>query len=79
MMTAICNLKSGSFYFVKEVNLLDEFFVDALGGLITVVADSIELTVRTVAKDPFEKVKIKKTYGQFWEVTDEKTRVIKLP
>ncbi len=37
MMTAICNLKSGSFYFVQDIKLLDEFFADAIGGLVSIV------------------------------------------
>lgn len=48
---------------MRDAELLDEFFVSALGGLITVVADSVEIRVEAVAEDPFEIVMIKKTYG----------------
>lgn len=41
MMTSICNLKHGSFYFVQNITLLDEFFVDAFGGLKSVVGEKL--------------------------------------
>lgn len=59
---------------MRDEELLDEFFVNALGGLITVVADSVEIQVQTVAKYPFDKVMIKKTYGSMWESIDEQTK-----
>ena len=39
MMTKISDLRNGSFYYVENISLLDEFFADALGGLVSVVAD----------------------------------------
>lgn len=36
-MKSICKLKDGNFYYVEKVNQVDEFFVDALGGLFSVV------------------------------------------
>lgn len=45
MMTALCNLKSGSFYFVQNISLLDEFFVDALGGLLSIVGEQLEINI----------------------------------
>lgn len=63
---------------MKEVELLDEFFVNALGGLITVVADTVEIRLEAVAKHPFEKLMIKKTYGPLWENIDEHTKKINI-
>ena len=48
MMTSLCNLKNGSFYFVNDISLLDEFFVDALGGLVSVVGENIEISVKLI-------------------------------
>jgi hypothetical protein len=37
-MNSISKLKDGNFYFVKDISTVDEMFVDALGGLFSVVA-----------------------------------------
>lgn len=63
---------------MRDVELLDEFFVNALGGLITVVADTVEIQLEAVAKYPFEKLMINKTYGPMWEKFNEHTKLIKI-
>jgi len=65
-MTSLCNLKNGSFYFVNDISLLDEFFVDALGGLVSVVGENIEISIKLAAQAPFNGLKISKTYGKMW-------------
>ncbi|CAD8066226.1 unnamed protein product [Paramecium sonneborni] len=67
MMTSICNLKSGSFYFVQDVTLLDEFFADALGGLISVVGENLEINISSSAPAPYQNIQISKTYGNMWK------------
>ncbi|CAD8154119.1 unnamed protein product [Paramecium pentaurelia] len=67
MMTQICNLKSGSFYFVQDVTLLDEFFADALGGLISVVGEQLDITITSQAPPPYQNIQISKTYGNMWQ------------
>ncbi|CAK64169.1 unnamed protein product (macronuclear) [Paramecium tetraurelia] len=67
MMTQLCNLKSGSFYFVQDVTLLDEFFADALGGLISVVGEQLEITLSSSAPPPYQDIQISKTYGNMWQ------------
>lgn len=37
LMQAVANTKGGSFYYVENVKQADEFFIDALGGLFSVV------------------------------------------
>lgn len=37
MMNEISNLKDGSFYYIENIKTVDEAFVNALGGLISVV------------------------------------------
>lgn len=45
-MTKISNLGKGSFYFVNNISLLDEFFVDALGALTSMVVTDINITLQ---------------------------------
>jgi len=45
MMNSICGLKGGSFFYIEHIYQIDEFFVDALGGLFSVVAQEVEIDV----------------------------------
>lgn len=38
LMTKLCEMKDGAFYFIKELATLDEAFCNALGGIISLVA-----------------------------------------
>lgn len=80
MMSKICELGKGSFYFIKDVKLLDEFFADALGGLLTAVGSNLEIQVRCQPKEPFDKVQFSKVYGDMWnQVEAGKYYTISLP
>lgn len=53
LMTALCNLGKGSFYFVQNISLLDEYFADALGSLISVVGTEITIKANCISMPPF--------------------------
>jgi len=50
---------------------LDEFFVDALGGLVSVVGENIEVIVQLIALPPFDGIKISRTYGKIWNKVND--------
>lgn len=64
---------------MNDISLLDEFFVDALGGLVSVVGDNIEISIKLTAKAPFNGIKIKKTYGKAWHRLNDENYRITLP
>ncbi|CAK70409.1 unnamed protein product (macronuclear) [Paramecium tetraurelia] len=66
MMTSICSLKNGSFYFVQNISLLDEFFVDALGGLKSVVGEKLQIKVNLNLPKILNGLNIAKTHGDMW-------------
>jgi hypothetical protein len=41
LMSSISSLRDGSFYYVEKLNTVDECFIDALGGLFSVVAENV--------------------------------------
>lgn len=67
MMSSLSNLGSGSFYFVHNISLLDEFFVDALGGLVSAVAEDITIKAISYPDFPLDDICIYKTYGNMWK------------
>ena len=66
LMMKIAELRDGSFYFIKELNILDEAFCNALGGIISLVASEINLKIRCIASGMVAGIKIGKVYGDKW-------------
>jgi len=52
LMTKVCSIKDGNFYFISKLSTLDEAFCNALGGIITQAATDIDITVECVAPPP---------------------------
>ena len=49
LMTNICSLKDGSFYFIKELATLDEAFCNALGGIISLAVKDVEIKLLNIS------------------------------
>ena len=78
LMTNIANLRDGAFYFIKELATLDEAFCNALGGIISLVANEVTVRVRLIAKDMVGGTTISKVYGDKWEKANEREYTIRL-
>lgn len=39
-MKAISNMKDGNFYFIKTLEIVNECFIDALGGLFSIIGNN---------------------------------------
>ncbi|EAR89933.1 von willebrand factor type A (vWA) domain was originally protein (macronuclear) [Tetrahymena thermophila SB210] len=78
LMNKICSLKDGNFYYVEKINQVDEFFVDALGGLFSVIAQEIiidvELLLHSQYKKFFQNANVSKIYGDMWSVIKQDTQ-----
>lgn len=64
IMHEIAHLKEGQFYFVPDLTNIDECFVEALGGLISVVANNVQISVQPHNSG---STKIRKAYGDKWQ------------
>jgi Mg-chelatase subunit ChlD len=74
MMSALAQLKDGSFYFIDKLDTVDEVFVDCLGGLISVVAQNMNILVKGNNNDPnLPGIKIPKAFGMagFWKTPEK--------
>lgn len=67
-MTSIANLRDGNFYYIEKLDQVDECFADALGGLFSVVAEDINISVTPNNKNLFSDMKISKIYGDMWKI-----------
>ena len=77
-MTKICQLKDGSFYFIKELATLDEAFCNALGEIISLVATDVVIKLNCIAKNIVQGIKINKTYGTMWKKLSDNEYQIKM-
>ena len=48
LMSNIAKVQDGNFYYIEKFEDVDVMFVDALGALISIVAENVELTLKTV-------------------------------
>lgn len=73
LMSEIANLKNGSFYYVDKEEILDEIFVDCLGGLLSVVAVNAKIDFE-IMQNPRafgnNQIKLKKIFGNAKKITD---------
>ncbi|CAD8145963.1 unnamed protein product [Paramecium octaurelia] len=79
LMTKISNLGKGSFYFVNNISLLDEFFVDALGALTSMVVTDISITLENKMQSPYDAITISKFYGEQKLNTQNTNVQLKIP
>ena len=77
-MTNICDQRDGSFYYIRELATLDEAFANALGGIITVVANEMIIKVNGIAQNLVEGIRIGNVYGYNWEKINDKEYRIKM-
>ena len=63
LMTEIADLRHGNFYFVKELNTVDEAFIDCLGGLVSSIAQNVRIKIKPEQSDALHGVQIVHAYG----------------
>ncbi|EAR80639.2 von willebrand factor type A domain protein (macronuclear) [Tetrahymena thermophila SB210] len=76
LMQKIAQIKDGSFYFVEKNDQVDEFFIDALGGLFSVVAQDLTIKIEINRQNElfqkfFKNSYISKTYGHMWKIINQ--------
>lgn len=75
-MNNISKLKDGKFYFVEKLDKVDEMFIDAIGGLFSVVAQNVKIEVWINKENKnFSDANISKTFGDIWKKENEKNLI----
>ena len=62
LMVEIAKLEHGAYYNIEEHNEVDECFVDAVAGLMSVVAVNVIIQI-----EPIGAIQMQKGYGDHWE------------
>jgi hypothetical protein len=72
LLRQISNYKDGCFYYIENLPLVRKCFLDALGGLVSVICEQAFISVDVqYKKENFQSVIISKTYGNKWNLPEE--------
>ena len=73
LMGNIAKMRDGNFYFIEKLTTAAAGFADALGGVATVVAENVAISVRPLQSSLFSHVTIEKGFGGefIWKKTPE--------
>ena len=63
LMTEIADLRHGNFYFIKELYTVDEAFIDCLRGLVSSIAQNVQIKIKPEQSDVLYGVQIVHAYG----------------
>lgn len=73
-MRKIAETKDGDFYYIEKLDLVDEFFVAAFGGLASIIAENVQIKIQANPFPILNDLRICKTYGSFW-IYDPNTNI----
>ena len=59
IMSRLANLRDGSFYMIEQLDKVQDYFINALGGCMSVIYNEAKLKIKTLNNN----VKIKKIFG----------------
>ena len=72
LMSSLVNLTDGKFYSIETLSTVNENFVHAIGGLLTVMGQDATINIQPVKSEIFPNIQIKKAFGgsDLWNVSD---------
>eukprot|EP00828_Plagiopyla_frontata_P047887 TRINITY_DN8996_c0_g1_i2.p1 TRINITY_DN8996_c0_g1~~TRINITY_DN8996_c0_g1_i2.p1 ORF type:complete len:344 (-),score=42.47 TRINITY_DN8996_c0_g1_i2:108-1139(-) len=66
LMRDYAKIKNGSFYYIQELQIVEECFLDALTGVSSVIAKNGLIQVQIEHPQKFSDLRISKAYGDNW-------------
>ncbi len=72
-LTAISNFKNGNFYYIKEIKMINECFVDCLGSLLSIIAKDAKINVFLEKNCVFVR-----KFGESWKDKEDKKQGVVL-
>ncbi|KAM3144372.1 hypothetical protein pb186bvf_003536 [Paramecium bursaria] len=68
LLTFLASLRNGNFYFINRLDLLAEFFIDALGSVVSTVATNVQISFKCYGDQALQQLSIRKVYGNQWKM-----------
>ena len=79
LLTSISKHKHGEFYFINVLYAIDECFASSFGGLTSIVAKEVEISITNITSGPLEGISVSKTYSDSWQKVNNREYKIKMP
>lgn len=70
LLSMISGFRKGNFYYIKKLELVDECFIECLGYLMSLFANSAQITITLPKTSKFGK-----TFGDAWKGDPEKSKL----
>ncbi|KAM3144393.1 hypothetical protein pb186bvf_003557 [Paramecium bursaria] len=68
LLTFLASLRNGNFYFVDRLDLLADFFIDALGSVVSTIATNVQIQLKCYGNEALQQLNIRKLYGNQWKM-----------
>lgn len=78
LMQSMSEHKHGNYYFVNDITIVDECFVDCLGMVTTALASKGTLTLKLQPTAFYPEIRIVRTYGPYWKKISDTQAVLSL-
>jgi len=78
LLDDIAKKKGGNFYYVQDLELVSDSFVDCLGGLTSIVGKNASVDIDLLASSFFPEIRFKKTYGPQFSGNDMLKKTVTL-
>ena len=77
-MSAIAELKDGTFFYIEKLDMVDECFVDCLGSILTSVGQNANLIVSSQSSEILPNINFSKGMGgdKLWVSNNSKTEFV---
>ena len=74
-MLNIANLKGGSFYYIGKIDIIQDCFIECLGGLLSIIGINLLIEFDILNQNKFiEEIKIEKFFGD-GVINQEKNKI----
>lgn len=78
LMNKIAKKWNGNFYYVKDLDTIFDVFVDCMGGLLSVVGEGGEISLKLKTSKLFPKIRFQRTFGTAFHGDNETERQIRV-
>jgi len=77
ILNYIAQKRGGNFYYVQDIELVSDNFIDCLGGLSSVIGKNAYVDINLLQSSIFPEIRFAKTYGSLFSGQDALIRKLK--
>lgn len=78
LLEQISKKQKGNFYYVQDIELVSDNFIDCLGSLTSVIGKNASVNINLLQSSVFPEIRFKKTYGSMFSGNEALNRLLTL-